>query len=191
MAVVGKALSMWMLVGIVGILTMSTGSRNEHASTRPARTVAGGDQHVWRARGVKRKYLCLDAKATKGSRPKAIDFVVDCDSPSGRGRIGIVVERYHLTHPGELGQIGNYRKTLRVRGTGNASLRSCSVKKRVLGCRANVSGSVSLEGRIWAKGPHRCALGVSIVEIRTHACKQECQGPVYADELFRGRPRGC
>lgn len=192
MAVVGKVLSTWMLAGILGILAISAGGESGHVGMRPARTVLRSDQqHVWRTSSVKQKHGCTDAKAMKGSHPKAIDFVIECDSPSDRRRIGLVVERYHLMHPGRLGQLGNYRRTLQVRGVGNAKPRICRVKRRVLTCRVGVSNPVALEGRIWAKGQDRCTLGVSIVEIRTHTCKQACQGPVFAYELFRGRPRGC
>gem|GEM_PF-6010188 len=104
-----------------------------------------------------------------------------------------MVERYLPRHPVRMRGPRRNPGPLEVSGgSGEARHGRCTARRRILECRAEVSGSVTLAGAFAVRRRTACALAVSMIEIRAKPCDRGgCQGPVRVRELFDGKPEGC
>lgn len=107
---------------------------------------------------------CDDAAATLGPSRETIRVQVHCDGPKYGGSAWFVVERYLPRSPVRMRGPGRYFGTLEATdGPGVARHGRCTARRRILECRADVSGSVTLAGAFAVKRQTACALAVSVI----------------------------
>ena len=185
-----------LLVCVAALFAGGCGAGTEPSSQGAKRSFMvssdGAEQPDGRARRERAAH-CDAAAASLGERRGAIRFQVSCTGPESGGSARFVVERYLPRDPARMRGPHGYPGSLEVSGgSGQAHRGRCTVRRRILECRAEVSGSVTLAGAFAVERRTACTLAVSMIEIGAEPCDRGgCQGPVRVRELFDGRPKGC
>lgn len=144
-------------------------------------------------KGLVRRGMCTRGAVYLGSRPGVINFFADCHAPPSGGLVELVLFRFSVRDAHRRPGILKFSRKPSITGPGARGRDGiCTLRNKVLGCRARVDGRVRVSGRIWVRKGSRCAKRVVLEVAKPPLCEHgECLAVARVRVLANGRPGGC